>query len=93
MKRIFAALLCLVLMIGAVSVTVFADETAPFTVSKTIGDYMVLQRDAEVKIWGWSDKKGETITVSFKGNTVSGKVDNNGEWLVKLPKMAADKKD
>ena len=93
MKRIIAVLLCAMIAIGTVSVTVFADEDAPFTVSRAIGDYMVLQRDAEVKIWGWSDNKGEKISVTFKDNTVEGTVDENGEWLVKLPKMAADKNE
>ncbi len=94
MKKIISMLLTAILILSAVSFTAFAEEDiAPFTVSGAIGDYMVLQRDTENKIWGWSDKKGEKITVSFKGNTVEGTVDENGEWLVKLPKMEADKNE
>ncbi len=91
MKKLISVLLCLMLLVGALSVTALAEEeAAPFTVSGAINDYMVLQRDAEVKIWGWSDNKGAKITVTFKGNTVEGTVDDKGEWLVKLPKMEAD---
>ncbi len=90
MKKIISLVLCAMLMLGTMSVTVLADEEAPFTVSGAINKNMVLQRDTEVSIWGWSDKKGEKITVSFKGNTVEGTVNEKGEWLVKLPAMEAD---
>ena len=93
MRKTVSVLLCLVLIISALSITVFADETEPFTVSGAIGNDMVLQRDAKNKIWGWSDKKGEKITVTFKGQTVETTVDENGEWLATLPEMAMDKNE
>ncbi len=93
MKKILSIVLCLVLLISSVSITVFADEEAPFKVSGAIGDNMVFQREAKVNVWGWSDKKGEKITVTFKGNTVEGTVDENGEWLVTLPEMEKDKNE
>ncbi len=92
MKKFLSFVLTLVLLLGAVYITVQADE-APFTISGAIGNYMVLQRNAKVNIWGWSNKKGEKITVSFKGNTVEGTVDNDGNWLVQLPEMEADTKE
>ncbi len=90
MKRFFALLVCIIMVITSAVIVVQADESAPFTISGALGNDMVLQRQTEVNIWGWSDKKGEKITVSFKGNTVEATVDNNGEWLAKLPKMEAD---
>ncbi len=48
-----------------------------------ISDGMVLQRDAEVKIWGWADK-GEKITIDFNGKTYSAAVDPDGKWMVTL---------
>ena len=39
-------------------------------------------------IWGWADK-GEEVTVSFAGQTVSGKADDDGRWEVKLAKLEA----
>ena len=91
MKMILAIVLSLIILISTVSITVFADEEAPFTVSGAIGNDMVLQRDAKNKIWGWSDKKGEKITVSFKGQTIDATVDENGQWCAVLPEMAMDK--
>lgn len=46
-------------------------------------DNMVLQRDEEVLIWGWADKK-ELITVSFEGQTLTAKADKTGNWKVAL---------
>ena len=91
MKKILAVVLSLIMLISTVSITVFADEAEPFTVSGAIGNDMVLQRDAKNKIWGWSDKKGEKITVSFKGQTAEATVDENGEWCAVLPEMEKDK--
>jgi len=51
-------------------------------------DNMVLQRNAEVPVWGWAEA-GENITVSFNGKTVSNKADRDGKWQVELPKMYA----
>jgi len=48
-----------------------------------IGDNMVLQRERPVPIWGWSDP-GDTMTVTFAGQTKSAKADANGRWQVTL---------
>src|SRR5689334_8480136 len=47
---------------------------------------MVLQRDKEVKIWGWSDK-GETITINFNGQLIKSKADKLGNWVAILKPM------
>ncbi len=91
MKKIVSVLLCVVMLMGVLSINVFADKTEPFTVSGAIGNDMVLQRDAKNKIWGWSEQIGEKITVTFKGATVEATVNENGEWLATLPEMAVDK--
>ena len=90
MKKFLAVVLMLAIVSTIGSLFVFAEETEPFAISGALGNDMVLQRQTEVNIWGWSDKKGEKITVSFKGNTVETTVNDNGEWLAKLPKMEAD---
>ncbi len=48
-----------------------------------IGDNMVLQRDQDVKIWGWDDP-GQEVGVSFAGQNVKGKADEQGRWEVSL---------
>lgn len=48
-------------------------------------DGMVLRRNVETTVWGWADE-GETVTVSFRGQTVSGAA-SEGRWQVKLSPM------
>ncbi|WP_274652100.1 sialate O-acetylesterase [Paenibacillus humicola] len=50
---------------------------------RLIGDGMVLQRNAQVKIWG-SAPAGEIVTVRFMEKSCSTIVDADGEWQVSL---------
>ena len=51
-------------------------------------DHMVLQRDAELPIWGWGDA-GSEVTVQFKGEEKKAKVDAKGEWQLRLEALPA----
>lgn len=51
-------------------------------------DGAVLQRDRPVAVWGWADA-GQTVTVSFRGHTVTATPDGSGRWRVRLPATAA----
>lgn len=53
-----------------------------------ISDGMVLQRDSELKIWGWAPE-GEKLSIEFNGNTYKATADKDGKWMVKLPPMEA----
>jgi sialate O-acetylesterase len=86
MNRIVLALVALVLAAPA--------ALAEVKLASVFGDHMVLQRDAEVRIWGKAEP-GEQVTVQCApapGNTVgepfvdkqSTKADKNGDWQVKL---------
>ncbi|HPG39405.1 MAG TPA: sialate O-acetylesterase [bacterium] len=55
---------------------------------KLVGDGMVLQRDAKVKIWGWATA-GEKITVHFIESTLQTTADQNGDWQVLLAEKPA----
>lgn len=55
---------------------------------KLVSDGMVLQRDADVKIWGWASA-GEKITVNFLSTKYSTEADEKGEWKIQLPKLKA----
>ncbi len=66
------------------TVNIWAEVKLP----KVIGSNMVLQRDQEVKIWGWATA-GEKVTVSFNGQKVSAKTDKAGKWMVILYPMKA----
>ncbi|MCB8995319.1 MAG: 9-O-acetylesterase [Bacteroidales bacterium] len=47
---------------------------------------MVLQRNKEIKIWGWADK-GEKISVEFNNKVLKAIADNKGNWMVSFPPM------
>ena len=53
-----------------------------------ISNGMVLQRDANVKIWGWA-AKGEKVTIAFNNKTYALVTDETGKWATTLPKMKA----
>ena len=51
-------------------------------------DDMVLQRDAECPVWGWTEAGKEvTVTLNDKSATATGGED--GKWLAKLPALPA----
>jgi sialate O-acetylesterase len=55
---------------------------------KLISDGMVLQRDANIRIWGWASD-GEKISVHFIDTTYYISANKNGEWEVMLPQLKA----
>jgi sialate O-acetylesterase len=55
---------------------------------RLISDGMVLQRDADVRIWGWASK-GEKVSVRFVGSSSTTTASDNGEWSVVLAKQRA----
>ena len=66
--------------------TLFTD--AEVRLPHLIGDNMVLQRDQELRIWGWANPR-EKVTVHFNGAVESIRADREGKWLVTLPAMEA----
>ncbi len=78
--------LCPVLTGAAIclAATIRADVRLP----ALFGSGMVLQRDAELRVWGWAEP-GENISVALadrRGGTVAGP---DGRWQVVLPPMPA----
>ena len=64
------------------------DSTASLSVSHVFGDYMVIQRDREITVWGTSNKNGAKIRGTFMGEEARGTV-ANGKWaIVFSPKSA-----
>jgi sialate O-acetylesterase len=53
-----------------------------------VGDHMVLQRNQELRIWGWADRR-EKVTVHFNGAVESTRAGKDGRWLINLPAMEA----
>ena len=63
-----------------------AEIKATITLPKIFTNNMVLQRDKEIKIWGWA-AKGEAVTISFKGQSVKSRADKQGSWIITLKSM------
>jgi sialate O-acetylesterase len=53
-----------------------------------IGSNMVIQRNQELRIWGWANR-GEKVTVHFKDTVVSKRAGMDGKWLITFPAMEA----
>jgi sialate O-acetylesterase len=66
----------------------FFQSRAQLTTAKLFGDHMVLQRNQDVPVWGWSTKNAK-VTVKFNGQSVHAKADEHGDWKVLLKPMAA----
>ena len=61
---------------------------AQIKLPKLISDGMVLQREAEVPIWGWAGAY-ENVEVSFDGKKYRTKASANGKWNIALGTMRA----
>ena len=73
-------------LIGLLLLCCVIETNAAVTLPKIFTSNMVLQREKEIKVWGWADK-GETITVNFNGQSVKTKADKNGNWTLTLKPM------
>ncbi|MFC1569233.1 sialate O-acetylesterase [bacterium] len=71
------------LFIG-LSPLIFGEVTLP----RLISDGMVLQRDADVKIWGWASA-GEEISLQFIDNQYTTSADDQGNWKITLSDLEA----
>ena len=56
---------------------------AEIRVPHVLSDHAVLQRDAPIHIWGWSDP-GEAITARFHAQTIITTANKYGEWSLWL---------
>ncbi|MBK8945970.1 MAG: sialate O-acetylesterase [Ignavibacteriae bacterium] len=55
---------------------------------KLISDGMILQRDVEVKVWGWASAN-ENIEINFLDKNFKTVADENGNWEIVIPKQQA----
>jgi len=62
--------------------------TGKIRLPRLVSNGMVLQRNSEIKIWGWADP-GEKITVAFLGKDYSTKADAVGDWSVDIMPASA----
>ncbi len=64
-----------------------ADDGKPL-VHPLFSDGVVLQRGAEVPVWGWA-APGEMVTVTFAGQKKSAAAGADGRWMVRLRSLRA----
>lgn len=62
--------------------------SADVSMPNLFSDHMVLQRELADPVWGKADP-GETVTVSFNGQTLKTVADGDGKWRVELAPMEA----
>ncbi|HUG90467.1 MAG TPA: sialate O-acetylesterase [Planctomycetaceae bacterium] len=62
--------------------------TADVRLPSVIGSNMVLQRDAELPIWGWAEP-GEVVVVAFSGQQAKATAGDDGRWSVRLKPVKA----
>jgi sialate O-acetylesterase len=61
---------------------------ADVTLPALLADHMVIQRGLPVHVWGKA-AEGESVSVTFRGNTRSTTADSLGQWSVYLPPVEA----
>ncbi len=81
-----------VVLLGVFAGTAAEEKAGSNEVAITLGapfcENMVLQREMKVPVWGWT-KPGDTITVEFAGQKVTGKTDSSGKFMVWLKPLDA----
>lgn len=64
------------------------DKKSGLKLPSLVSDGMVLQRNRELKIWGWSDQN-QKININFKGKEYLTEANSEGEWAINLPAQQA----
>lgn len=77
---LFLSILCLACLT--------TEAIAQLSVSKLFNNGMVLQRDTDIPVWGWSNT-GDTVKVTLNGISDSTTVNESGRWQVNLSPMSA----
>lgn len=62
---------------------------AELKVPSIIGDHMVLQRDMDLTLWGWTEA-GKEVSVQIAGQTAKGKAADDGRWEVTLAPLSTN---
>ncbi|WP_186756546.1 sialate O-acetylesterase [Echinicola salinicaeni] len=79
-----SSVVCLIIILVLKVQWGFAEVKLPHLIS----DGMVLQRDQEIRIWGWADA-GEVVKVDFEGKSKAVTSSGDGKWEAVFPAMKA----
>ncbi|MBX2917050.1 MAG: sialate O-acetylesterase [Cyclobacteriaceae bacterium] len=61
---------------------------AAIKLPRLVSDGAILQRDTELKFWGWGEP-GEKVDLTFQNKKYSATTKSTGTWTIKLPAQAA----
>jgi sialate O-acetylesterase len=86
--RLVSRALALLLSVGFVHAASSNRAAAEVKLPPVLSDHMVLQRDAQVPIWGTAAPE-EKVTVKFRDQEKTATADRNGKWVVKLDALKA----
>lgn len=75
MKKVLILICSLVLLAAC--------DKAPVSMPELFADHMVLQRDRDIPIWGWSNPKAR-VTIVWQGSKKVVRADREGFWKTKL---------
>jgi len=68
--------------------TVAFTATAEIRLPRVFSNHMVVQRGAEIPVWGWADK-GEKVVVELAASRAEAVADAEGRWSLRLTPLAA----
>ena len=88
MKKINSIILraiCLALFSFSLMI-ISLEAEAEIRLPSILSSNMVIQRNEEIKIWGWADK-GESVNVLLNNTKKSVKTGKDGKWAVTFPAM------
>jgi len=74
----------IVILISTITCITFADVSVP----QIFSNNMVLQRNIDIKVWGWADEN-EKVTVTLGDKQSSATADAQGNWSLILPPFKA----
>lgn len=69
-------------------ITSLGTSFAQIKLPKLISDNVILQRDAELKLWGWA-ANNEEVVLNFRGEDYKTTANKDGRWEIKLPAQKA----
>ena len=88
--RVSLILRCVTLagLCTATTASAQADSSRALRLARIFGDGMVLQREAQIPVWGWS-APGRTVAVALGPASRTATADATGAWRVLLPAQTA----
>lgn len=78
------------ILVSVLSIFAFS-SFAEIKMPRIFSDNMMLQRNANVNVWGWASPNSK-VNVQFAGQSKDVKANAKGEWLVKLAPMKENAK-